>query len=610
MAETLAAIILITTSAKGANLVFRWPPNPVASPRLCRPKPDSDVFIAQIDNPWRASGFTVPTKGNNPNPTATGASSPKRDDKDYANDPEYAWERPSTQRVSFGKDDDNSIYVREYDNLFGYSGEFLASLLCPQSNKCHQKFELIVDDLAFLGHPVAANERGEWEFRPEPTKGSVRGREGKEKKAKEGEGSGKSKSPNPASALAPENGKEGVASSTTTTTAAVKPKKPSWMQKFQLAFVLDLPDPSSSASGNVLKYFDIIYEQVVFTFTAVLFQEQVLSNFVEAECDVLIPMKESFAEQGQPYKEFVNQALQASSIASAMKCVYEAIKTRSIAYVTLNNIPIELQLPPYLDTLLHNDSELDPDSIERPDDEEQQNWGPELSFGWRLPALAPWKSLLLLDGSDELEDPIASLRGPHVSVEDRALAEGLIRFLETASITLSLADMASLLDWDLESQVYPVVRWLVQHRRAKIVDIVNPGLKTIFALPSKFPASLSTLSHQFNQQFNHPAIPSLPRILAAISYSLAQQSNNHFFAAVVQRKELIPMYHDVVLWMLKRELLITLHLRIRIVVTPEIKQRVWRRRQRELVRKRDRERRRERGKGVFGRGGGRWGWEG
>ena len=50
--------------------------------------------------------------------------------------------------------------------------------------------------------------------------------------------------------------------------------------------------------------------------------------------------------------------------------------------------------------------------------------------------------------------------------------------------------MASLLDWDLSSQVYPIVRWLVHHRRAKLVDLVHPQLKTVFTLASKFPAPL------------------------------------------------------------------------------------------------------------------------
>ena len=43
---------------------------------------------------------------------------------------------------------------------------------------------------------------------------------------------------------------------------------------------------------------------------------------------------------------------------------------------------------------------------------------------------------------------------------------------------------------------------------------------------------------------------------------------------MVQLKELIPLFHDVILWMLKRDLLVTLHLRIRIVATRDLKIRV------------------------------------
>jgi hypothetical protein len=62
--------------------------------------------------------------------------------------------------------------------------------------------------------------------------------------------------------------------------------------------VLDVPDPSSSASGNITKYFDIIYEQIAFPIAAVLFQEQVLSNFVEEECDMLGSLKDSCSAKG------------------------------------------------------------------------------------------------------------------------------------------------------------------------------------------------------------------------------------------------------------------------------------------------------------------------
>jgi len=57
--------------------------------------------------------------------------------------------------------------------------------------------------------------------------------------------------------------------------------------------------------------------------------------------------------------------------------------------------------------------------------------------------------------------------------------------------------------------------------------------------------------------------------------SMSKQTDNHFFASVMNsKKELIPVYHDVVLWLLKRDLLITLHLRIRVVATRELKIRV------------------------------------
>jgi len=59
-----------------------------------------------------------------------------------------------------------------------------------------------------------------------------------------------------------------------------------------------------------------------------------------------------------------------------------------------------------------------------------------------------------------------------------------------------------------------------------------------------------------------------------VSMSTHQQIANHFYGTVVGSKERIPLYHNVVVWMLKRDLLITLHLRIRIVATEELKHRV------------------------------------
>ena len=165
--------------------------------------------------------------------------------------------------------------------------------------------------------------------------------------------------------------------------------------------------------------------------------------------------------------------------------------------------------------------------------------------------------------------------------------------------------MASLLDWDLEAQIYPVVRWLVYYRRAKIVDTLHPGLKTAFTVPSRFeqpcvscsPLSLhclsaeiaitrlSVLAAEFSKDFNHQAIPPLPRILATISSSMSKRTENHFYACFVKTKELIATFQDVIIWLLKRDLLITLHLRVRVVVPPDLKIRVRLRHERALAQK-------------------------
>lgn len=79
---------------------------------------------------------------------------------------------------------------------------------------------------------------------------------------------------------------------------------------------------------------------------------------------------------------------------------------------------------------------------------------------------------------------------------------------------------------------------------------------------------------EFNHDFPQSNVMPLPKILSAISTSTSKQSDNHFFATVVGSKEQIGLYHEVVVWMLKRDLLITLHLRIRVVATADLKLRV------------------------------------
>lgn len=274
MAQTLLAILLATSSAKDQTIAFRWPPSPHSSPRLARPRPSSQLNLTHVDAPYRAATFL------NVNIKDQEIFSTTSDNF------EFEWQRPSMKRFrshSFASSKRSSSGGRrspvaqrsehaslmsppEYDTVLGYNVDLLAHFLCPMKNNCHQKFELIVDDLVFIGHPVCVDESGKWSFKTEgsTSPGRLRG-----------------------------NGDD--------ITSEVGVDEESALRSFHIVFVLDLPDPSSSASGNINKYFDTIYRTVVFSLTAVLFNEQVLHKYVEREWDILVKVKEDCVSNGRQF---------------------------------------------------------------------------------------------------------------------------------------------------------------------------------------------------------------------------------------------------------------------------------------------------------------------
>ena len=293
MAETLLALLLVNSSAKGPSLVFRWPPIPESSSRLIRPLPHA--CGSELDNPWRAAHHNAASTGT---ADAFEESSHARHNMPQETD-DYLWKMPSgvrdrtrsfsrnTQLPSSGRnspskgdsfDDEyeEGAVAGEYHSIFNYQTQFLSKMLCPQRALCHQKFELVIDNLVFIGHPVSAEDDGVWRFKSEKSKSNSRGRGSRNRDADDNR-------------------------SERSVNAELRPARQghdSWLHMFHFVLVLDLPDPSSSATGTMSKYFHVIYEQIAFTVTAVLFQEQVISNFVEAECDVLGILEAEYIARG------------------------------------------------------------------------------------------------------------------------------------------------------------------------------------------------------------------------------------------------------------------------------------------------------------------------
>ena len=130
-----------------------------------------------------------------------------------------------------------------------------------------------------------------------------------------------------------------------------------------------------------------------------------------------------------------------------------------------------------------------------------------------------------------------------------------------------MADAGALLDWDLEKEVMRMARYMIYLKKAKVSDVVHPKLLNIYVLPARMTTTLSHLSQQFQDAFP-PTTPALETILAALSSW--PQAFSHF----VPSEDHADLYHQILIWLLKNDALIMLHVRFRLVATPDIKRAV------------------------------------
>lgn len=403
-APDLIAVLLVTASASGAHLVFRWPPKPRLPVRFSRPKPlprgnvsggipaqmlidvaygcshnisnelaeelvsklaerpETDIYadekylwhrshfgkcssssgVTHGTNPCtgEASAVCVTRGGDNAIPSGVTSGSESGTGAPDANAQKSVPSQEKSKKKARGPSS-HAIY----DDLIGYDAAFLADLLSPIPTMCHQKFELVVDELAFIGHPVHAKVDGSWEFaelsgRPTPSaafspsvvnsnaendSGVVRGRVHDRPNAVAPRSY--STQPRQIFQIAADDGEEGD----TEEIAPTRPRRPSLgysktvprsvsaksaygqssmsptyrripsnrqfpaqLKSFHLVLVLDRPDPSSIASTDLDRYIDAYYTQFAFKLTAAMLYEQGRSNFIAQESHSLLALRDRY----------------------------------------------------------------------------------------------------------------------------------------------------------------------------------------------------------------------------------------------------------------------------------------------------------------------------
>lgn len=115
-ADSLLALLVVAKSSRGANLVYSFPPLPSAVPRTSVP------IYPSIRRTAHDTGYSTPSEGVS-----------------------------SSSESEVGQENDDKDAGESY---LGFPNAVLASLLSPSRELCDQPFELVVDHLAFVGHPV------------------------------------------------------------------------------------------------------------------------------------------------------------------------------------------------------------------------------------------------------------------------------------------------------------------------------------------------------------------------------------------------------------------------------------------------------------------------
>jgi len=192
----------------------------------------------------------------------------------------------------------------QYNSALNYPLDFLSDMLSPPRSAGNRKFEICVDELIFMGHPVFNNADGKWAYPADPDedgniRSTTRGRrtrreashlgtviEGKEVSSPESVGQGGME---PLSSLSKKSDSEGG---------------PPTVDMFHLVLILDKPDPKPGAQLNEgvaeLSPFDEVYREIAFKWTAAAFALQVRDGYIAREAGEMAKAREKAVNEGEP----------------------------------------------------------------------------------------------------------------------------------------------------------------------------------------------------------------------------------------------------------------------------------------------------------------------
>ncbi len=475
----LSAVLLVcqTRSGSGPQLIFHWPPDPLAWPGSSdQQQTDTDGDDSSNDSDERSSDddYIDASRGSKANDALVTVTSNEITKFDHA---------------TFKADQQAENLAPQKKTLFGLDEDGLVGLLSPHRTWNKRKFELSINDLTFIGRPVFAKQDGSWQRQKKSRK--VKHRPGTPEAEQTTEDDEADKTASPADNIDRQD-------------SAFTTK--SELTMFHVVFVMNPPPLDHAYRVKEL------YDNVVKKFSRALKWVQVHNDYVWQQTDALLTQGQKLiAEGARSSATIMSELLESSSLAKAMVAVYNAISASRIASVSLTpGVSISMQIPPvtstaYLPALteppippglwLTTATEAPPDA----GDVDKRTSSSTLQ-------LAKNYTLLLKSPPHRIAKDAQTAGGP--------LAAHLPRFVAALRPTKSFYKLSN--DHQISiADVHLLARHLVYWRRAIAIPPLNQR-DTYIVSPNADLSKIREACKSYASQF--PAsLPSLPKFLSMLS---------------------------------------------------------------------------------------------
>ncbi|OXV09736.1 hypothetical protein Egran_02500 [Elaphomyces granulatus] len=585
----LVAIILTVHSRAGPRFVFHFPPNPlsenaygVGSHRSSRAKvligsdsASSGESGDSSDEDDEGSHFGAGARHNNSGLEDNVPASASSTGGESHRPPSLSSSRNLMKKRAANSDveDDQGSSSRRknasvgssdpWDTLLGLPSDVWEKLLSPTRTWHKRRFEVAINDLAFVGWPVFVRDDGTWrkqkrrkKKKPSPGWGGAELGYEEDIANTPSQEDDTDKMVGSVLRIKTEALRDGrldteIGGSGSKGHSGSPDSDKDSMTMFNVVFVLDSP---------ILEYslrLKEIYENVIKKFSKALKWEQARADYVWNEAQNILQIKEKAREKKASMNSLYSELIAQSSLARAISTVFTSISTSKIASVSLGpDASISLQIPPPTSTPYlpsPTDAAYPGLWLTTADESSPADDAAAGGIDPHSETLAKHFALLLLDNE------AAILRD--VEASGGALGPALAHYIRTTKPNKSFTQISALSGIPL-SNIQLLASHLVYWRRARAIPplhqrdtyIVSPNCDL-----SKLPAATAAYAATF------PTLPSLPKMLSALS------GTPRPYASFIPSKDHKAAYFSILAWLLRGGWVTQLRAFARIKVPPETK---------------------------------------